>query len=160
MKGERLVITFDCIFRLPPVCCHFCCRMFTLPPTETRLITPGEAESLMSRGLVQYLDVRTPEEFALGHPPGASNVPFQLREGAGMRKALVPNPGFAAALEKTFPNKLTPLVVGCKSGARSTPALVMMLHAGYADVRNQNGGFDAWVKAGLPSVSEVVAAEE
>jgi rhodanese-related sulfurtransferase len=40
---------------------------------------PAEAGQYNSSGKWQYLDVRTPEEFAGGHAPSAINIPFFLR---------------------------------------------------------------------------------
>eukprot|EP00798_Chlamydomonas_sp_ICE-L_P019939 gene19939-26647_t len=131
-------------------------RDFELPPDVARLISPSEANSLMTKSGVQYLDVRTPEEFVHGHPPGATNIPFMLRGKEG----LIPNPDFTSTLEKLLPNRMAPVVVGCQSGARSTPATVMMMHNGYSNMRNLEGGFPAWEKAGLPSVAEIVEVEE
>eukprot|EP00798_Chlamydomonas_sp_ICE-L_P009657 gene9657-8479_t len=127
---------------------------FELPPEESRLVSPTEASDLVTKGW-QYLDVRTEEEFSHGHAPGAANIPFFLKGKEGF----VPNPDFTSKLEASFPNKLVPIVVGCQSGARSTPATVMMLHEGYANLRNMEGGFPAWVKEGLPSVVEVIEDE-
>ena len=31
----------------------------------------------------RYLDVRTPEEFSVGHAPGAINIPYMYRVGSG-----------------------------------------------------------------------------
>eukprot|EP00798_Chlamydomonas_sp_ICE-L_P011439 gene11439-36018_t len=129
-------------------------KYFELPPEESRLVSPTEASDLVTKGW-QYLDVRTEEEFSHGHAPGAANIPFFLKGKEGF----VPNPDFKSKLEASFPNKLVPIVVGCQSGARSTPATVMMLHEGYANLRNMEGGFPAWVKEGLPSVVEVIEDE-
>ena len=106
-----------------------------------------------------YLDVRTHEEFNHGHPPSAFNIPFLIKNGSGPGD-LIPNPYFASSISSIFPNKLSPIVVGCKNGNRSTPATVMIMHLGHANVVNQAGGFEAWMKAILPSVAEVVDEEE
>ena len=42
-------------------------------PTVTRLSVQEASERLASG--FTYVDVRTPEEFEAGHPPGAVNVP-------------------------------------------------------------------------------------
>ncbi|MDG4889209.1 metalloregulator ArsR/SmtB family transcription factor [Mesorhizobium sp. WSM4887] len=39
-------------------------------------VTRGELQALMRDGLVTLIDVRPPDEFALGHVPGAVNVPL------------------------------------------------------------------------------------
>ena len=45
-------------------------------------------------------------------------------------------------------NKL--LVVHCKGGYRSSIATSLLRRAGFRDVANLTGGFDAWKAAGLP----------
>jgi ArsR family transcriptional regulator len=40
-------------------------------------VTRGELSARMAAGLVVVIDVRPPDEFALGHVPGAINVPLR-----------------------------------------------------------------------------------
>jgi len=61
------------------------------------------------------LDVRTPEEFAQAHVPGAINIPVQ--ELAHRMGELGP--------------KSRKVVVYCRSGGRSATATVLMQRAGY-----------------------------
>lgn len=75
----------------------------------------------------QLIDVRTPEEFAGGHIPGAINIPLQQIDQAA---AIVPD-------------KATPLFVYCHSGARSAQAVSALKHMGYTDARNI-GGIASW----------------
>lgn len=99
-----------------------------------------------------YLDVRTEEEFAGGHVPGAYNVPIR-RQGAD-------NPDFLAVVSATFALD-APLVVGCHTGVRSQKAVAALLSGGYTALVEHRTGFagarDAfgrqeagWGKAGLP----------
>ncbi|KDD74767.1 hypothetical protein H632_c1087p0, partial [Helicosporidium sp. ATCC 50920] len=66
----------------------------------------------------KYVDVRTEEEFKNGHVPDAYNLPFQFNEGGEM----VPNPKFAEEFEKKYKDKSACLLLGCKSGRRSSSA--------------------------------------
>jgi rhodanese-related sulfurtransferase len=93
-----------------------------------------------------FLDVRTPEEFAAGHPPGAVNVPVMLAGAGGMS----PNPDFMAAVKAALPQQSTPALVACKAGGRSRNAATMMSGAGYTQLLDVLGGFNAWEAAGLP----------
>ena len=43
---------------------------------DMRPVSRGELQDLMRDGLVTLIDVRPPDEFALGHVPGAINVPL------------------------------------------------------------------------------------
>jgi len=66
------------------------------------------------------LDVRTPEEYAEGHLPGARNLPLQSLEG----------------IAAVAPAKDTPLYVYCRSGARSGQATGLLQRMGYTKVTN------------------------
>jgi len=105
-----------------------------------------------------YLDVRTEEEFAQGHPAGAINIPVVfLKPGAAPQ----PNDSFLAVAQKVLPQD-KPLVVGCMAGGRSQRACEILEQAGYSNLTNVRGGFggarDAtgavvvvgWRDAGLP----------
>lgn len=115
--------------------------------------TPDQAHMLLNEGKCVYLDVRTPEEFAEGHAPGAKNIPIMLRDPASGR--MVPNPEFlnvAQANLKPGEN----LVVGCKSGGRSATACQVLEQAGYQSLKNIVGGFhgkpgvQGWTALNLP----------
>jgi len=58
----------------------------------------GARELLEADSACLLIDVRTPEEFAAGHVPGAYNVPLMFRTDAGMS----PNPSFVQAMERHF----------------------------------------------------------
>ena len=49
-------------------------------------------------------------------------------------------------------------MVGCKSGRRSALACEQLAAAGYTDLGNVVGGFDAWLAAGLPKAGGPPAA--
>jgi rhodanese-related sulfurtransferase len=119
-------------------------------------ISPEEAARLMREGYV-YLDVRNPDEFALGHPQGAFNVPW-LDPQAATR---APNPRFVEVMQARFP-KDQRIVVGCQTGRRSLSAAELLITEGYTQIVEQRAGFagskDAfggvtekgWQAAGLP----------
>jgi sulfur dioxygenase len=80
-------------------------------------------------GEVQIVDVREPEEFngPLGHVEGARLLP--LGQLADQMKALT---------------KATPIVVVCRSGARSAQATLMLGKGGFDKVANLAGGMLRW----------------
>jgi sulfur dioxygenase len=84
---------------------------------------------------VQIIDVREPDEFngPLGHVPGARLVPL----GTLAEKS--------AAIEKQ-----RPVVVVCRSGARSAQATVLLGKAGFGKVANLSGGMLRWRAQRLP----------
>ena len=78
---------------------------------------------------VQIVDVREPAEFngPLGHVPGARLIPLgTLNEKVSLLK------------------KSEPLVVVCRSGARSAQATVLLGKAGFDKVANLSGGMLRW----------------
>ena len=79
------------------------------------------------------LDVRTPEEFAEGHIPGAVNIDVQ-------------SPDFASKVAALDPN--VPYAVYCRSGNRSRVALDLMGQLGITDAYHLGGGVGAWQQAG------------
>ncbi len=121
-----------------------------------RRISPQEAFDLQAKGYV-YLDVRTEEEFAEGHPLGAWNIPYAFAGKNGMS----PNGDFLSVVSKHFP-KDAKLVLGCRSGNRSMKAAAILISAGYGEILEQRAGFDAaktafgeiaepgWSRAALP----------
>lgn len=78
------------------------------------------------------IDVRTPQEFADGHIPGAVNIPV---DALASRLAEVPQG--------------QPVVVYCRSGNRSATASQILAGAGYTSIYDMGAIFD-WQAAGLP----------
>jgi rhodanese-related sulfurtransferase len=110
-----------------------------------RRVSPADANALIEKEGYSYVDVRSVQEFQAGHPKGAYNVPLLDMGPMGM----APNPDFLKVMEKAFP-KDSKLVVGCKMGGRSLKAASMLDGAGFANVVDQQAGFDGWRPAGLP----------
>lgn len=103
---------------------------------RVNIVSIEEAEALLAAGAT-FVDVRTPEEFADGHVPGAKNVPVSLSQGGGM----VPNGQFVQVMQALFP-KDTALVVSCKMGGRSARAASLLDQAGYTHVSDMSVGFE------------------
>lgn len=98
-------------------------------------VSPAEAMALLDdppSGLV-ILDVRTPDEFAAGHLPGAVNLDFQ-------------SAGFAADLGSL--DRAVPYLMYCRSGNRSAQVRQMMSDLGFTEVYEIAGGIVAWAGAG------------
>ncbi|MEW6519805.1 MAG: MBL fold metallo-hydrolase [Thermodesulfobacteriota bacterium] len=83
------------------------------------------------------LDVRQPREWAGGHIAGAIFI-----TGAELPERLTEVP------------KNRPVAVICGSGYRSTVAASLLKSRDYRRTATVMGGMNAWVKAGLPTVSE------
>lgn len=80
------------------------------------------------------VDVRERDEFA-----------NQRAEGA----VLVPISEFVARHAELPKDR--PLLMICQSGSRSASATMFLLQQGWPDVRNVEGGTEAWAMAGLPT---------
>ena len=85
-----------------------------------------DARQLVAQGAV-LLDVRTPAEYAGGHLDGAVNIPLQQ---------------LADRLTELRPTD-RPLVVYCRSGARSRQATELLREAGFGAVHDL-GAMDRW----------------
>lgn len=107
-------------------------------------LEPVSREVLLQRleaGSVSLLDVRPEDEFALGHLPGALNIPFA---DLGRRLAELPRD--------------TRIVAYCRGPycVLSFEAVAALRSRGY-DVRRLEDGFPEWKAAGLP-VDTVISA--
>jgi hydroxyacylglutathione hydrolase len=113
-----------------------------LPVAQVKQVTAQELASRLANGGVGVLDVRREAEFQAGHIEGADWHPLDR---------------FKAALPEL--SKETPVAVHCKSGYRSLVAVSLLKRAGYHNVIDLAGGFDAWQAANLPvGTSEEVGA--
>jgi thiosulfate/3-mercaptopyruvate sulfurtransferase len=107
------------------------------------------------------LDLRAAEDFAAGHVPGAVHVdlwgvslidtdPAPLRAFMWMIHHVLEARGVTATRRV--------VVYDDKSGVRAARAFWFLEYFGHADVRVLDGGFTAWVAAGLPVTRDVQAA--
>lgn len=85
-----------------------------------------------------YLDVRMPSEYQNGHPPNAVNVPVSLGGGKIVDS-------FVEDVKNATPSDAN-LIVGCKSGKRSSMAIDILSKDGAFEGRltELEGGFDGW----------------
>ena len=100
-------------------------------------VTPEVAAQMMKgKAPVQVVDVRTPDEFAEGHIPGALNVDFL---GDDFEKQL-------AALPTD-----RPLIVHCAAGNRSAKAVAKLVALKkFTQIFHLKSGFNGWKAAGKP----------
>ena len=91
-------------------------------------ITAEEAKKIMdTESEYVVLDVRTEEEFAQGHIPGAILIPdYEIREEA----------------ESSLPDKDALILVYCRSGRRSKNAAQILAELGYTNIREFGGILD------------------
>lgn len=100
------------------------------PVSQTELL-----HSIDAGDAPMILDVRSPEEFAEGHVPGAVNIEYdELAERLAEIEAV----------------RHAPVVVYCRSGRRAGIAEAVLLEQGFSNVQHLEGDMLAWLEAGLP----------
>ncbi len=82
------------------------------------------------------LDVRSPEEFASGHIPGALNIPHDQ---------------LANRLGEIEVHRAAEVVVYCEGGGRAARAADVLTDAGFREIRHLAGDMWAWREAGRPT---------
>lgn len=122
------------VFRLS-IAALLAASLFLISCVERASAVSGDAAAFPPGTLI--VDVRTPEEFAQGHIPGAVLFPYDLID---TRQA-----EFAALVGDA--GKDRPLVVYCRSGRRSAIARESLARAGYRRIVDF-GAIDNW-KASL-----------
>jgi len=113
-----------------------------LPVATVEQIAAEELRSRLGAGDVQVLDVRRAPEWDAGHIDRATWWPLDNF------KVSPPEIDQGAAI-----------AVHCKSGYRSMIASSLLQRAGFRQVLNVVGGFDAWQQAKLPYVTETAAVK-
>jgi rhodanese-related sulfurtransferase len=100
-------------------------------------LSPTEATMWINRKKAQILDVRPEADFQAGHVPNAKRISIdQIPSG----------------IDKLKLDRKLPVIVVCQSGSTSRGALKQLQTAGFAEVKNLDGGVQAWKTAGLPLV--------
>jgi hydroxyacylglutathione hydrolase len=109
-------------------------QQWTGPVAEIHQISVEDLRREMEN--VQIVDVRREPEFADGHIDGAKLMPLHKLE----------------SLISTLDHD-RPIAVHCKGGYRSAIACSLIQRAGFDNVINVMGGFDAWVACKLPAIN-------
>jgi rhodanese-related sulfurtransferase len=105
------------------------------------MVDPAQAQTLINQNqgssAFSILDVRTAEEFASGHLPGAADIDIY---------------------QASFQNKVSQLdrhktyLVYCLTGIRSAQAAQIMLNLGFPAIYDLRGGITQWIQAGMSVV--------
>ena len=108
-----------------------------LPIDQFQQISVETLRDWLQGGHAALLDVRREGEWKAAHIQGASWSPLDT-------------------LARSLPqlDRNARIAVHCKSGYRSAIACSVLQRAGFRDVANVVGGFDAWQAANLPFVTE------
>lgn len=105
------------------------------PAAAGEPLAPEELAALLERGRAggpQLLDVRTPDEYAQGHIPGA---------------ILIPHDALGRRVDELDPAR--PVVLYCRTGRRADLAERVLRGRGF-EVSQLQGSWLAWEAAGLP----------
>jgi rhodanese-related sulfurtransferase len=98
-------------------------------------ISVEDAKAMHGKSGVIFLDVREPKEYKAGHVPGAMNIPRGLVE---------------FQITEKIKDKNTQIIVYCKTGGRACLSGSNLIKMGYKNVKNMDGGWEAWSKKGYP----------
>lgn len=112
------------------------CQQSQTPATaknEIKQVSVQETSEAVKSENVQFIDVRTVEEYQSGHAPKAVNMPLD---------------NLGAELAKLDNEK--PVYVICQTGRRSQIAAELMQKNGFTQLYNVKGGTSAWSSANLP----------
>lgn len=96
-------------------------------------ISPADAQPAVGAAYSQFVDVRTPEEYASGHAYRAINIPLDT---------------LAENLNKLEKNE--PVYLICQTGSRSKKAAQLLIETGFSQAISISGGTTNWQAAGLP----------
>ena len=92
-------------------------------------ISVQELKDLMDRGARPFLlDVRREDEYAI----------------ANLNGELIPLQELPSRLDELEAHRAEPVVVYCRSGARSAQAVAFLQSEGFQNVKNLKGGLLAW----------------
>jgi rhodanese-related sulfurtransferase len=112
-------------------------KLVTDAKSRVRECTVDDVKNRLAAGDKFILvDVREDGEYAAGHAAGAVHL------GKGI---------IERDIEAKIPDPATPLVLYCGGGFRSALAADVLQKMGYTNVISMDGGWSAWVRAGMPT---------
>lgn len=106
-----------------------------LGAAETSMITQAQLVERLDDKSVVVVDVRTPEEFAAGHVPGAINIPYTY---------------MPARLSELATAGDKDIVLYCESGVRTLRAIARLRENGFARLLHLEGDMTKWRAAQRP----------
>lgn len=98
-----------------------------LPVKGVQQVRPEQLRSSLKNKHIQFIDVRTPEEYRANHIKQFNNIPLHA-----LRKST----------HDLKPDQ--PIVLICQSGARSMQAARILKKAGFSNISNVAGGMNVW----------------
>jgi len=111
-------------------------------------IEPAALEAEISAaGDLLLVDVREPDEYRLGHLPGAVLIPRGIIEPSADLRFPKRHPELSQARKRR-------VVLYCATGGRSALACEVLQEMGFENVASLAGGYGAWEAAELEVVAE------
>lgn len=112
-------------------CCifFFAVVAYAQDSTVIRVLEPEVFKLKVENWPLQFVDVRTPQEYKSGHIPGAENIDFKAE-------------GFLSQMNKFEKDK--PIYLYCRSGNRSGKAAAQLSEMGFKYIIDLKGGYKAW----------------
>lgn len=119
--SSKLILIISIVALMATSCKSTAPVVQVLEPTAYATATTAQS--------VTIIDVRTPEEYAAGHIPGAVNINVQSEN-------------FEQMLQQY--NKKKPVYIYCQSGKRSAKASEQMKAMGFKQITDLKGGYKNW----------------
>ncbi len=94
---------------------------------------------------IPVVDVREPAEYAAGHIPGAVNIPRGVLEFE-----IDGHPAVNGIKDPALGHRELPIVLSCRSGARSALAAEALKRLGFVEPLSLAGGFNGWAEQRRP----------
>lgn len=98
-------------------------------------IGPADAINMINHEKAVVIDVREDKEFVEGHIINSIHIPLG---------------NVQQRIDELKAHSQKPIIVSCRSGARSNAACSMLRKNGFENVFNLKGGIMAWQNASLP----------
>lgn len=128
-RRVALVLTAGCV-----LACAAGCMVYIPPPEE---VDAARVESISAAAWqnpsVVIIDLRSKEEYARGHIPGARNIQYGV-SGTGEELARL--------------DRKAAYILYCRAGAHSLEIRDEMRRMGFSEVTVMRGGFLEWTRAG------------
>ncbi len=113
---------------------------------EVKEVTVAEAHCLLAgEAPIVFLDIREPEQVALGYIKGSVFIRGDEVE---------------MSARHLLPDKEVPVLLYCSEGVRSRFTALTLKDMGYKDVRGLAGGFKAWMEAGYEVEADSLLTKE
>ena len=97
------------------------------------MVSPAEIKELSTLEKAQFVDIRTPEEYAEGYIEGFENIDYL-------------SDSFQWDIEKL--DKTKPIILYCRSGGRSGKCAALLLEKGFKEIYDLEGGIIKWKAQG------------